>query len=361
MKRILALDGGGIRGVFSLEILLRMESLLREHYGKPDLVLADHFDLFAGTSTGAIIATGLCWGMPVEEILDMYVTYGRTMFTPVPWWRPIKKLLMNKFEAQPLSDFLQRIFSENGDGAKPAMLDSPRLRKGLLVVVRNHTTGSAWPLTNNPDALYNDVTKASCNLKIPLYKLVRASTAAPTYFEPEQIVLDGKPYIFVDGSITPYNNPALIAAQTAILPCYRMNWPAGPDNLRVVSVGTMRFSTALPEKAQKLWLGYNAAKIPAALMQGVAWQQDFLCRCLGECLYGEELDGEIRDMIGETLPGRRWFSYVRYNQTYKADKLEEILRIDPRIAGLDAVGAIPALSDVGRAYAEQNVQLEHLI
>ena len=361
MKRILALDGGGIRGVFTLEILLRMETLLREHYGKPEMVLADHFDLFAGTSTGAIIATGLCWGMPVKQILDMYVQYGKTMFTPVPWSRPVKRLLVSRFEAKPLSDMLQRMFSEDGDGVQPAMLDSPRLRKGLLVVVRNHTTGSAWPLTNNPNAMFNDATTPECNLKIPIYKVVRASTAAPVYFDPEEITLGGRRYLFVDGSITPYNNPALIAAQSAVLPSYRMNWPAGPENIRVVSVGTMRFYSGLPEKTQTLWLGYNAAKIPAALIQGVAWQQDYLCRCLGDCLFGEPLDMEIGDMIHEPLPGSRWFSYVRYNQTYKAEMLEEILRIDPRIAQLDAVQAIPSLGDAGRAYAAQHVQLEHLI
>ena len=78
MKKVLVLDGGGIRGVFTLEILLKMEELLREHYRKQDpekaenFVLRDHFDFFAGTSTGAIIATGLCWGMKVEQILKMY-------------------------------------------------------------------------------------------------------------------------------------------------------------------------------------------------------------------------------------------------------------------------------------------------
>ena len=53
MKRILSLDGGGIRGVFSLEILLHMQQMLRDRYGRTDLVLADHFDMFAGTSTQA--------------------------------------------------------------------------------------------------------------------------------------------------------------------------------------------------------------------------------------------------------------------------------------------------------------------
>ena len=361
MKRILALDGGGIRGVFSLQILLRMQKLLRRLYRSPTMVLADHFDLFAGTSTGAIIATCLCWGMAVEEVLDMYEKYGETMFTPVPWYRPFKKHLISRFEAKPLSEFLQQIFSEDEKGRIPALLDSKRLKKSLLVVVRDHTTGSAWPLTNNPNAKFNDPSRADCNMKIPLWKVVRASTAAPVYFDPEEITLGDKVHIFVDGSITPYNNPALIAALTAVLPCYRMDWEPGPDNIRLLSLGTIRFSSELPQKAQRLWLGYNAAKIPAALIQGVAWQQDYLCRCLGKCIYGEQLDSEIGDLREGSLPGSPWFSYVRYNQTYKGDELKKILREHPRLAQLEAVQAIPVLNEVGYAYAKQHVKLRHLI
>jgi patatin-like phospholipase/acyl hydrolase len=62
MKRILALDGGGIRGMFSLQILARIEELFRQDRNEPNLVLADVFDFIAGTSTGAIIATFLALG-----------------------------------------------------------------------------------------------------------------------------------------------------------------------------------------------------------------------------------------------------------------------------------------------------------
>jgi uncharacterized protein len=361
MKRILALDGGGIRGVFSLEILMRMQTLLREHYGSPEMVLADHFDLFAGTSTGAIIATCLCWGMTVEAILDLYLKYGTTMFTPVPWYKPYKKYLVSRYDAKPLSEFLQRIFSEDGEGKIPALLDSALLKKGLLVVVRNHTTGSAWPLTNNPKAIYNDALRDDCNTKVPLWKIVRASTAAPTYFDPEEIQLGDRKQLFVDGSITPYNNPALIAVLTATLPCYKMEWPTGLDNIRLISVGTMRFSAGLPKKAEKLWLGYHAAKIPAALIQGVAWQQDFVCRCLGRCLYGELLDSEIGALTEPCLPVDPWFGYVRYNHTYKAAELDELLAKNPRLAALDAIQSIPLLQEVGEAYALGHVEIEHLI
>jgi patatin-like phospholipase/acyl hydrolase len=361
MKRILALDGGGIRGVFTLEILLRMQTLLREHYANPDLVLSDHFDFFAGTSTGAIIATSLCWGMKVDDILELYVNYGKTMFTHVPWYRPVKRFLVSKFDAEPLSDMLRRMFSEDGNGESPSLMDTKLLKKLLLVVVRNSSTGSAWPLTNNPFAKYNDPSLEDSNLKIPLWKILRASTAAPVYFDPETILLGGRQQVFVDGSITPYNNPALIAALTATLPCYRLEWPTGPENLRVVSMGTMRFSSALPEKVRNLWVGYNAAKIPPALIQGIAWQQDYLCRCLGECLYGEPLDGEIGDMIGMTLPGPRWFSYVRYNRSYNAKDAEVLLNTHPNVSQLDAVNAIPALRQLGREYAHEHLRLEHLV
>jgi len=361
VKRILALDGGGIRGVFGLEVLLRIQDLLRQHYQRPDLVLADHFDFFAGTSTGAIIATALCWGMPVEEILDFYVQHGRAMFQPVSWFRPIKKLLIARFDAKPLSEVLQRVFSENGNGEKPAPLGTPLLRKLLLIVVRNHTTGSAWPVTNNKDALFNDPDRPDCNLQIPLWKLVRASAAAPVYFEPERIELGDRTEIFVDGGVTPYSNPALIAALTAILPCYRVQWPSGPGNIRLISIGSLRFSSGLPKRIRKLWLGYNVSTLPAALIQAAAWEQDYLCRCLGECIHGEVLDEEVQDLVGRALPGERWFSYVRYNQSYKIEVVEELLRKHPRLSQLDAVRSMPVLREIGSAYARQHVKLEHLI
>jgi len=367
MKRILALDGGGIRGVFSLEILLRMERMLRRHYGRDDLVLRDHFDFFAGVSTGAIIATCLCWGMTVEAVLDLFVRLGPAMFQPVPWYLPWKKLLFSRFDARPLSEILLRLFSEDGAGRIPALLGTDKMRtqdgqlKLLMIVVRNHSTGSAWPLTNNPKAMFNDRSNPQCNLNIPLYQLVRASTAAPTFFDPEVIHLGDVDSVFVDGSITPYTNPALIAALTAVLPCYSLNWDAGPDKIRIVSLGTIRFSSGLPPNAGNLWLGYHARHIPGALIEGVAAQQDFLCRCLGQCLFGEQVDSEVSDMIGVTLPGTRWFSYVRYNRSYSRGDLESILRRHPQIARLDAVHAIPLLRDVGQKYAEEHVRIEHLV
>jgi len=79
-KKLLAVDGGGIRGVLALEVLQGIEDLLRAKSGRPDFRLADYFDYIAGTSTGGIIAAGLSMGMSVGEILKFYQEAGAQMF-----------------------------------------------------------------------------------------------------------------------------------------------------------------------------------------------------------------------------------------------------------------------------------------
>ena len=71
--KILALDGGGIRGILTLEVLARMEEMLAEATGAgPAFRLCQFFDYVGGTSTGAIIAAGLAQGMSAKELPDFY-------------------------------------------------------------------------------------------------------------------------------------------------------------------------------------------------------------------------------------------------------------------------------------------------
>lgn len=75
--RILALDGGGIKGVYTAELMRLCEA----HFGKP---AASVFDMIAGTSTGGIIALGLGLGKPAAEISAFYRDDGRLIFPPLP-------------------------------------------------------------------------------------------------------------------------------------------------------------------------------------------------------------------------------------------------------------------------------------
>ncbi len=80
-KRILALDGGGLRGVLTLGMLREIETQLRaRHGGDPAFRLSDYFDLMAGTSTGAIIAAALSLGMSVDEVHQHYLSLGNFVF-----------------------------------------------------------------------------------------------------------------------------------------------------------------------------------------------------------------------------------------------------------------------------------------
>src|SRR5688572_10868790 len=80
-RKMLSLDGGGIRGVLTLEILMELENQLKSELNRDDSFrLSDFFDYIGGTSTGAIIAAGLSRGMSVQSLLDFYEQKGEAMF-----------------------------------------------------------------------------------------------------------------------------------------------------------------------------------------------------------------------------------------------------------------------------------------
>src|SRR6516162_2960175 len=263
-KKLLAIDGGGIRGVLALEVLQKIEDLLKTKSGNPDFRLADYFDYIAGTSTGGIIAAGLSIGMSVGEILAFYQEAGGQMFVKANLLRRLRY----KFEDEPLAAKLRDVF------APDTTLGSEKLRTLLLLVMRNATTDSPWPISNNPYAKYNDSAHPDCNLKFPLWQLVRASTAAPTYFPPEVIPCGDKPFIFVDGGVTMYNNPAFQMFLMATVDRYWIKappdisrWQTGVDDMLVISIGT---GTSAGEsyslRPGAMNLIFNATTIPSALM-----------------------------------------------------------------------------------------------
>jgi hypothetical protein len=351
----MSFDGGGIRGIFSLQVAAPIEQLFRQEYGRPDLVLSDVIDLFAGTSTGAIIATFLAWGAPVAEVNDMYVSQSRQMFERQPWWRR----LTSKYRAEAISEIFKQQFQE--DDHTPALLNSAKLKKLLLIVMRNVTTGSPWPVCSSPLLPFNDLSLPECNLKLPLWQLLRASTAAPSMFPPQEILIGTQKFLFVDGGITPYNNPALLATLMATLPAYRLNWPAGRDLLHVTSIGTgehrAHMTKHLPDK---IYIWDHIHFVIPALIGAFSINQDMLCRVLGDCLHGAPLDMELGSLNTAALlaPAEQKFSYARFN-----------CMMDSTAAGkpwteqelmLDNIAMLPQLQELGRRYAQEHVQPQHL-
>ncbi len=155
-RKLLALDGGGIRGMLTLGVLARMEEELKARLGCQDddsFRLCDYFDYIAGTSTGAIIAACLAWGMSVKEIRYFYEEKGTLMFEygfwprlimkrfPIPSWRQsLVQLFPSAYNPENLRQSLQDIFQE--DDGQPATLGSQKLKTLLLMMLRNATTDS---------------------------------------------------------------------------------------------------------------------------------------------------------------------------------------------------------------------------
>ena len=369
-KRLLALDGGGIRGVLTIEILDEIERVLRAETGAgPSFRLADYFDYIAGTSTGAIIASCLSLGMSAAEIREFYVASGPSMF--------VKSRLLDRahhlYRDEPLAVRLQEIFDgclpadERARGYKHVTLGSQAIRTLLLVVMRNATTDSPWPVSNNPAARYNDRALRDCNLEFPLWQLARASAAAPLYFPPEEIAVGDRRFLFVDGGVTTYNNPSFLLFLMATLPAYRLEWPVGEDKMLLVSVGTgsaPRVKETLQEK--EMWMKYNLAAVPRALLYAALNEQDMLCRALGRCRAGGPLDHELGDMIASenekagVLP--KLFTYARYNAELTRAGLDalSLQHIEPdHVMALDSIEFIDELQQVGRAAAAAQIKPEH--
>jgi patatin-like phospholipase/acyl hydrolase len=261
----------------------------------------------------------------------------------------------NKFASDNLAAQLQTVLG------KDTLLGSDKLRTLLMMVLRNATTDSPWPLSNNPAARYN--ARSPSNLESPLWQLVRASTAAPTYFPPEIVEVGDKEFLFVDGGVTMYNNPAFQLFLMATVDPYNLRWPTGEDKMLLVSVGT----GASPDANANLQPGdtnllYNATSIPSALMFAALNEQDFLCRVFGRTLAGCELDREVGNMIGKGIDAAKLFTFMRYNAELTDEGLSALglKGIRPKdVQSLDSVEHTKEMQQVGRAVAEKQVHEEH--
>ena len=358
-KRLLALDGGGLMGLISLGILQELENQLRvAHGGDDNFRLRDFFHYIAGTSTGAIIAAGLMTGMRVAELQKLYTSLGAKMFTPAS---PVKLIpwifSSRKYHHEPLAE----LFRETLGAGTIAELQSAGVLptdKHLMMVMHNVNTDSPWCISTNSASYYNQQSHKQCNLNLPLWLLVRASTAAPGYFFPQAIEMEpGNPdsyRVFQDGGLTPHNNPALKLFQMATLPEYRLEWDTGVNRMLLVSIGTGRvenLTDAIDDNGTGLWR--TAGSAPGWLMAGASAENDLMCRMLGECRFGPKIDNEVGHVMG-TSPNEKLFSYVRYDTLLTENALKHAgTSLGLSSMKMDKVEAIPDFVRLGAAVATQ--------
>ena len=370
-KRILSLDGGGVRGVLTLQYLAAIESLLRERYGDPKLLLSDYFDLIGGTSTGAIIAGGLALGFDVTTIEGMYRKLAATIFKK-PFFRI--GAFVPKFGGESLAAALKTTY-----GADTAM-GSPRLKTGLLIMTKRMDTGSPWPVTNHPKDPYFAPVPGKRRIgssNMLLWQLVRASTAAPHYFKPEQVVvgswldpLTGQLQTdhgqFVDGGISPANNPSFQLLKAALLKGFAFNWAPGPEQLMLVSVGTgLRSRMYGVATGWRATAGAFAASSVLSIMDDCNTDVETALQWLSASPTARSINGQIGSLAGEWLAGKPLMTYLRYNVQYDAKWMKaELNQIRDQgelngLAQMDRPGNMDALAALGRTAAAAQVRPNH--
>jgi hypothetical protein len=370
-KRILALDGGGVRGILTLQYLEKIEGVLRQTYNNPTLVLSDYFDLIGGTSTGAIIAGGLVLGLDVATIHGLYRDLATKIFKK-PFFRI--GAFVPKFTNHSLQSALQSAYGAD------TTLGSPRLRTGLMIMTKRMDTGRPWPLTNQPKDPFFFPTPGKRRIgngNMLLWQVVRASTAAPHYFRPEDVVIGStldpvsgtlisEHGQFVDGGVSTANNPSLQLLQIALLEGFAFNWQPGEDRLQLISVGTgLRSRRHGRARGWRATAGAFAASSLLSVMDDCNTQVETMMQWLSKSPTARAIDGQIASMADDHLAGTPLLHYVRYNVVLESGWMEREMRLTfdqatlNRLAAMDKPKNMEALAELGRAAAIREVKGDH--
>lgn len=273
--RILSLDGGGIRGLYTAHFLADLEAQLQRD-GNEHTSLYQHFDLICGTSTGGIIALALALGMPAKELVQLYSHHakdifgsGRNLFSRLGTAqysnKKLEALLKEKFKP----------YSPNGD----TRLGHARTR--VCIPVFNAVSGK---VSVYKTCHHGEYTR---DYQMPAYQVGMSTAAAPTYFDPyspryladvteEEVVISHN----VDGGIFA-NNPALIGL-TEAHGALSVPW----NNIQLLSIGTgnKRFSELPKQRNWGLFYWANPIKkrILDMMLHAQADYTDNVCKVLSQ-------------------------------------------------------------------------------
>jgi uncharacterized protein len=372
-KRMLALDGGGTRGIISIAFLEQIERTLAERfvaqgvYNDPSQFrLSHYFDMIGGTSVGSMLATRLALGHSVAEIKSEFGPMAHDIFS-----RVALGYLRHMFDADPLTRHVKGF-------VKNETLDTPKLETGLCVIMKRMDTGSVWPITNNPHARYweprsvdgSNEKRRLGNKEYKIWELIRSSTAAPRYFSEKKVKIfegldDGHGIgHFIDGAVSPHNSPALQMFMLAGIKGYNLGggnltsegggraWKLGADKLLIVSVGTGAF--AVTAKA-----GSSAALDAIASLQGmIADGTDLgltLLQWLGHSQRPWVIDRELRSLVDDSInvggaAVAPLLTFHRYDMKLENDPLNKDRSLDLPRAELVKLQQFEKPAHIGRLY-----------
>ena len=211
--RILSIDGGGIRGIYSALILKEIEDKFK-------IKIHEHFDLIAGTSTGSILASALAIDIPLSEVIDLYKNEGSQIFNS-------RKLgFMGLFKSRYRSDHLKKLLEEKFQNKT---LSDPSIKTRLLIPTTDISNGDVHVIKS----YYINEFKRDKDRKIQ--DAVLSSCSAPLYFNPNRM----ENYLLADGGLWA-NNPSLVALTEGMGKIKKTDniEKITLDNTRLLSIGT---------------------------------------------------------------------------------------------------------------------------
>lgn len=267
-RKILSIDGGGIKGTAPAAFLAELEKSL-------DRPIGAYFDLIAGTSTGGIIAIGLALGLPASQILDFYEKRGPEIFPAGGWLQRAKATIRHAFgpkhDEQRLETVLRSVLGDRKIGEAQTRLLvpawNPERREVYIYKTAHH------------ERLRTDYRKTALEAAM-------ATTAAPTYFR-QHVTSDGVG--LVDGGIWA-NNPVGLAAVEAVT---LLGWPG--DSLHILSLGCV-------EEVYDLAPGAGTARIVVDLARLFSSGQSHGALGTAKLISGHEHNREALYRISHTAP-----------------------------------------------------------
>lgn len=272
--RILSLNGGGVRGLYTISVLAEFERALAN--GDENYSIAEHFDLIAGTSIGGLLALGLADGKTARELKAKVLEHAEAIFPPrkplIPkliWnaWKGCRAIFGNRYNGESIGNAVADIV-----GPDRKVRD---LQRRILIPTVNLTTGKPFfvKTCHHPRFERDD--------RLHLVDVARATSAAPTYFEPH-FIEDLNAY-FADGGLVA-NNPSYIAYHEAVTDLKDEFKIESEDQVGVLNIGTMASDFCInPEKINSLVPGYLrlwglGSTLVETVMNGNQWMHHYMTR-----------------------------------------------------------------------------------
>ncbi len=261
----IAIDGGGIRGVIVTQALAELETEL----GQPISELAR---LTAGTSTGAIIASGLAAGISAKDLTSLYATLGPKVF-PVTLRKLLFPLTRYRYSSRPLETFLHASFGER------------KMGDFWLGAQRTDIVITAYDLLEDRNLFIKPWKEKYADW--PVAKAVQASCTVPTYFP----VVDGR---YIDGGVGAYANPCYLAAYEA---SQILAWD--PAETTLLSFGTGRSPYTFSQQLARRLLPWEwIARMFGAFLQSADDQQVHLVQSFFAVLDFRRYQIDLHEPIG---------------------------------------------------------------